>query len=307
MADRAERDNLSALVTVTRGDNLVFERTYGNFDRTQPIRIASASKWLTAALLMTFVDEGALSLDEPLVTKLPAFDGEHATITLRMLLSHTSGIGQNSCIWDDNSTLAACTESIATDRLIDAPGTRFHYGNTSFQVAGHLAEVVGGHPFRDLFRTRIAEPLGLVATRFDNGTPTDNPTPAASGESSADDYARFLRMLLSDGTADDGRRVLGADAVAAMLTVQTNGKENPTDSAVAITGVPRYGLGCWIDEIDPNGMPVRVSGSGSYGGFPWIAPTAQEYGLVWLEDEAHADGRGVQRSSALASLAHAVP
>ncbi len=307
MRERSDRDRLQALMAVTRDGVTVFDHTYANFDRTNTIRIASASKWLTAALLMTFIDDGSLTLDDPIVSTLPEFDGEKATITLRMLLSHTSGIGSESCIWDRELTMAACTNGIANTRLVDEPGTRFHYGNTSFHVAGRLAEVAGGRPFSDLFRARIAEPLGLVATRFDEGTPTENPTPAASGQSSADDYARFLRMLLAGGTNDEGGRVLSARAVEEILTVQTDGKENPDDSAVTITGVPRYGLGCWIDETDARGRALRASGSGSYGAFPWVAPIAQEYGLVWLDDAAHADGQAVQRSSALAALAHNVP
>ncbi len=267
------------------------------------IRIASASKWLTAATVLTLVDEGRLDLDAPIGSTLPAFTGDKARITLRQLLSHTSGLREGDCLWDRGTTLAACVGEIAGADLADDPGARFHYGNTSFHVAARLAEVAGGAPFQDLFARRIAGPLGLTATRFDGGTATTNPTPAASGSSTVADYERFLAMLTAGGRVGD-RRVLSEASVRAILHDQVSAaQENPSDGAVVITGIPRYGFGCWLDEVDAAGDAVVVSGSGSLGAYPFIDRADDAYGLVWVEDPAHSDGRAVRDSAAVAHAA----
>lgn len=303
MQARSADDELPAVVTVVRGDGSVaFDRTYGGADPTARIRIASASKWLTAALVMTFVDAGDLALDDPVSRWLPAFATEDkATITMRQLLSHTSGIGSNGCIWERATTMAACVDEIAGDPLIDRPGERFHYGNTSFQVAARVVEVIGDRPFSELFQERVAAPLGFTATRFDEGEPTANPTPAASGESSAADYLRFVAMLFHRGTVD-GRPFLRPESVAELLHDQTVGHQNEADGAVQITGVPRYGLGCWLDRTDGAHDALLASGSGSLGAYPFVDREHDAYGVVWVEDGAHSDGTAVQRSQALTVL-----
>lgn len=299
---RTSRDGIGAVALVVRDGTTVFAHTYGDMDGATRIPIASASKWLTAATVMTFVDDGSLTLDDPVSRWLPALSGDAATITLRQLLSHTSGIGSNGCIWERDTTMATCVDEIAGDDLVEPPGRRFHYGNTSFQVAARLAEVVGGEPFEQIFRHRLAEPLGMTATRFDEGSPTANPTPAASGESTADDYARFLEMLLAGGTRA-GVRVLSEESVAAILHTQVAGMENIDDGAVTITGDPDYGLGCWLDELDPTGASIVASGSGSLGAYPFVDRRHRAYGMIWLHDPAHSDGRAVQRSQAQARQA----
>ena len=70
--------------------------------------IASASKWLTAALVMTFVDEGRLTLDTPVADLLPGFGGAKAAVTVRHLLSHTSGLVADACVYATMGSTASC-------------------------------------------------------------------------------------------------------------------------------------------------------------------------------------------------------
>lgn len=186
--------------------------------------------------------------------------------------------------------------------LVDAPGARFAYGNTSYQVAARVGEVVGGLPFQELFFQRIATPLGLTDTRFDGGRPTANPAPAASGSSTATDYGRFLRMLANDGELD-GRRVLSPASVAELQRDQVGGLDTSKDPAVQITGVPTYGLGLWRDRVDDQDRAVVVSGSGSLGFYPWLDHEHGTYGIVAVADEAHGDGRAVRASHRICDLA----
>ncbi len=305
MAARVRDDGIDeAQLLVARQDGTVlFQQLYGASTGGEVMPIASASKWLTSATLLTLVDEGRLSLDEPIARWLPAFaDGDKARITLRQLLSHTSGLAQSGCIWDTSTTLEACVDEIAAAPLVSSPGSRFTYGNTSYQVAARVGEVVGGLPFQELFAQRLATPLGLTDTRFDGGHPTANPTPAASGSSTVTDYGRFLRMLANQGELD-GRRILSAASVAELQRDQVGGVDTTRDPAVLITGIPSYGLGLWRDRVDEQGRAVVVSGSGSLGFYPWLDHEHGTYGIVAVADEAHGDGRAVRASHRICDLA----
>ena len=305
MAARVRDDGLDGaeLLVARRDGTVLFQQLYGSATGGEVMPIASASKWLTSATLLTLVDEGKLSLDEPIARWLPAFgEGEKAGITLRQLLSHRSGLAQNGCIWDTTTTIEACVDQIAAAPLVSSPGSRFAYGNTSYQVAARVGEVVGGAPFQELFAQRIAAPLGLTDTRFDGGRSTANPAPAASGSSTVTDYGRFLRMLASDGELD-GRRVLSPDSVAELQRDQVGGLDTSKDFAVQITGIPTYGLGLWRDRVDDQDRAVVVSGSGSLGFYPWLDHEHGTYGIVAVADEAHADGRAVRASHRICELA----
>src|SRR4051812_20431526 len=87
MRARVADDGLPGGVLVAaRGDDVVHRYTTGSMRESTVIPIASASKWLTSATLMTFVDEGRLALDDPVSRFLPAFSGAKAGITVRDLL-----------------------------------------------------------------------------------------------------------------------------------------------------------------------------------------------------------------------------
>ncbi len=292
-----------ALLVARADGSVVHQRLFGDATGGEVLPVASASKWLTSATLLTLVDEGRLGLDDPIARWLPAFgDGDEARITLRRLLSHTSGIAQADCIWDRTTTMEACVDEIAAAPLADPPGAAFRYGNTSYQVAARLGEAASGEAFQDLFLERIARPLGMTDTRFDGGRPTANPAPAASGSTTVADYGRFLRMLVNGGELD-GRRVLSTASVAELERDQVVGLDTSHDQAVRITGTPTYGLGLWRDRVDDQDRAVVVSGSGSLGFYPWIDHEHGTYGMVAVADEAHADGRAVRASQRLARLA----
>ena len=284
---RVATDHLpgAALLVVRNGDTLR-RQGYGSYDPTTVVPIASASKWLTVATLMTLVDEGRLSLDDPVRKHLPEFRGVTGSATIRQLLSHTSGIAQNSCVWDDGSSLQECTDVIAAQQAVSTPGSTFEYGNTSFSVAGRIIEVVSGTSFEQAFEQRIAEPVGMTATRFDGASyPTDaNPVPAASAESDLDDYGRFVQMLAGRG-AIDGRRVLSEASVLEMEKDQVVGLDTHRDDAVRTTGIPTYGLGAWRDVVTADDTGVIVSGNGAYGFYPWVDRARNAYGVFEVYDQ----------------------
>ena len=87
MRDRVKSDDLDgAVLLVVRGSDVIHETDFGSYDADSVIPIASASKWLTSATLMTLVDEGKVSLDDSIAKYLPEFKGAKKAITVRQLL-----------------------------------------------------------------------------------------------------------------------------------------------------------------------------------------------------------------------------
>ena len=295
---RISRDQLDgAALLVVRDGVTIRDRGYGDYDGTTVVPIASASKWLTAATMMTLVDEGRVALDDPVSMYLPQFTGSSGRATIRQLLSHTSGIAQADCIWSTNSTLADCVDRVARAKPSTPPGTTFAYGNTSYSVAGRIIEVVTGERFEEAFEHRIAEPVGMGSTRFDDagGVHTDNPVPAASAVSSLHDYGRYVQMIAADGEID-GIRVLSAASVREMERDQVGPLRDENDFAVRTTGIDTYGLGLWRDVTSTTDAGVVSSGNGAYGFYPWIDRARNAFGALLVFDSGHSAEHAVPAS-----------
>ena len=295
---RIHRDGLAgAALLVVRDGRVLRDRGYGAYDENTVVPIASASKWLTAATMMTLVDEGRVSIDDPVSQYLPEFTGVSGDATIRQLLSHTSGIAQADCIWSTSSTLADCVAKVARAEPASAPGTTFAYGNTSYSVAGRIIEVVTGESFEQAFEERIARPVGMSSTRFDDahGQFTANPVPAASGQSSLHDYGRYVQMIAAGGVID-GHRVLSSDSVFEMERDQVGALSNPSDVAVRTTGIATYGLGLWRDVTGPTDAGVVSSGNGAFGFYPWIDRARNAFGVLLVHDAENGSDHAVPAS-----------
>ncbi len=184
-----------------------------------PVRAASLTKSVTAALLLQEAATGTVDLDAPVPdvpgVAPPADPAHAAAITPRLLLQHASGLADYAgAPGHDPAQLYGPAElaSLATSRpLLFAPGTDVAYSNAGYLWLGQLLEHVTGRPYADLVAERIAEPLGLATLHVD-----DTPLPGWVGSSSGGvvaspgDLARWQGALLaSDLVLDaDGRRQL---------------------------------------------------------------------------------------------------
>ncbi len=271
--------------------------------------IASMSKPVTGACIMMLHDEGKLSLDDAIAKHLPEMkelklaDGTPAVITIRQLLSHTSGMAELK--QDEAYTskdLAEAASRYAKVKIQFTPGSKWQYSQTSINTAGRIVEVVSGMSLDRFVEQRICEPLGMKDTAFylsdaqakrlaksyrknDEGrleeakigllagkSPTDRDRmPAANGGlfSTAEDYAKFCRMLLRDGELD-GKRILSAEAVKTMRTVVTG------DLVTGFTPGNGWGIGCCVVR-EPQGVseslaPGSYGHGGAYGTQAWIDP-----------------------------------
>jgi len=272
-----------------REGRVLHRRTYGSYAFDTVVPIASASKWLTSATIMTLVDEGKLALDDPVSRFLPSWSARRTTI--RQLLSHQAGLaGSAGCL--GRAALRSCADEIGAAPEVYAPGTEFHYGNAGYTVAAAVAEVAGGVAFEELFEARIARPLGLAHTTFG-----EDLTPAASGRSTLDDFGAFVAMMAADGVTPSGARVLTAESVREIERDQLHGLDTHNDFAVQITTFGTYGLGVWRDRSAADGTTQMVSGSGSVGFYPWIDRERHAYGVLLVNDGAGGSGRAVRTSS----------
>jgi CubicO group peptidase (beta-lactamase class C family) len=253
---------------------------------------------------MTFVDQGELALDDRVAAYLPGFGGTKSGITVRELLSHTTGLTSSTCEGDPSTTLRRCVASIASGPGPSSPpGSQFHYSGVGFVIAGRIIERLSGTSFEHAFEARVADPVGMQHTRFD-GTRrphSRNPAPAASATSTVDDYAKFLRMLAAGGTVD-GKAVLSPSSVAEIERDQVRDLDTRDDAAVQITGIPTYGLGVWRDEVAPDDSIQVVSGSGALGFYPWIDRVHGTYGIVAVDDELHGPEHAVPASQRIARM-----
>jgi CubicO group peptidase (beta-lactamase class C family) len=298
---RRVRGHGGGATLVVHDQATLFRRSYGGVRTSTLMPIASASKWLTAATLMTLVDQGRLGLDDPVARFLPNFSG-YGAVTIRSLLSHTSGLPDSVCVGDETTTLRDCVDQTAAAAASPIQPRAFHYSSVGYAVAGRIIEVVTGESFERAFEDRIGGPVGMRRTRFDGTTRprSQNPDPSASAISSVDDYARFLNMLVHLGVSGP-RQVLTPASVLEIERDQVLGFDTSHDAAVAITRIPTYGLGVWRDVTDPADGTVVASGNGALGFYPWIDRAHDDYGIVGVADDRGPD-QAVPASQRVARL-----
>ena len=270
-------------VLIVQNGQQIYWKQFGRWQKNHRVAIASGTKWYSGAVIMSLVDDGIVSLDDPASKFLPYMKGEKTTITIRQLMSHTAGFAgeqpaAHPCMNDARDTLAHCAEALANVPLTAPPGTAFIYAGADMQIAGRVAEVATGKDWQTLFRERIAAPLGLTATDYEWKGPTRNPRISGGGRSTVSDYMNFLTMIEQHGMYE-GHRVLSARAVEVMLSDQTGGApivESPfrrPGLANPRGGNNRYGIGCWLEEPDARGHWTLNSSPGAFGWAPYIDST----------------------------------
>lgn len=131
--------------------------------------IGSISKQMTAAAIMLLVEEGKLSLDDPIGKHLPNTPDAWERVTVRHLLSHTSGLKNYTGLKGFELTARLKRDDfiklIGAYPLAFAPGDAHSYGNTNYNLLGFIIEAASGRPYWEFMAARIFQPLGMNATR----------------------------------------------------------------------------------------------------------------------------------------------
>jgi CubicO group peptidase (beta-lactamase class C family) len=166
---------------IVEEDAIVFARGYGtqNLDTGAPVTpdsifcVGSVTKCFVATAVMRLVEQGAVELDAPVVRYLPYFridDERGAQITLRQILSHTSGMPDMDEIEYDELLKHPETDDAAAERYVRAltgrrlvadPGARFAYSNIAYNVLGDLIAKVSKQTFESYMREHILRPAGM--------------------------------------------------------------------------------------------------------------------------------------------------
>lgn len=294
------RDNLNqlggrAVLVILKDGKIIYEKSVNNLSRKQKMvakfiarrqgknadevlqdytfttrdQIASSSKWLSAALVMTFVDEGKLSLDDTIGKFLPVFTNHRkGNIKIRECLSHLTGINggglkQSREIINESSSMDEVMLKIAKRPMEGEPGNVFHYSNIGLQIAAAVIERISGKDFEILFRERIAIPCKMKNTDFGNRKVA---LAAGGAFSTPEDYIHFLQMILQDGNYN-GKQVLSKESV---IKMQQNYAKNATVAySPAEARSWGYGLGQWVMD-DAVKRSDAVTSPGLFGSFPWV-------------------------------------
>lgn len=233
LSERTSSGYFSGAVLVSAHRRVLLREGYGSADLEQGaangpetiFRIGSITKPITAAAVLVLVDRGRLSLDDGVCSFVADCPGEWAEVTVRHLLTHTSGIPDLFTSVDDapvGETRDAIDRTIAAARepdrpaarlLARRPGQEYSYSNFGYMLLGYIIEVVSGRPWEDFLRETVFQPAGMVHTAYDDvwqivpgrargyrvrrgsvtNTPYDDHSAYAAGglRSTVDDLARF--------------------------------------------------------------------------------------------------------------------
>ncbi len=343
---RGDTPGVVALV-VGRND-VLYEGASGKLDVAHDIAmpvdaifsIASMTKPVTSVAIMMLFEEGKLKLDDPVSKYLTGFDNlqvitkfneKDATyetrpakgpMTIRHLLTHTSGIGYGFSNPIEHRLTEATKKNEWELPLLNDPGEKWNY-SASTAVLGMVVEKISGQSLETYFQQHIFEPLGMVdtsyavplakqsrvATRYgrNNGMlkeqtrgpiPT-TPTGPFRGDgglySTARDYGKFMQMLLNGGhlgsakiLSESSVKMMGENNIGSIFVeLQPSSDPSLTKPFPIGAGHDKFGLGFLITSGNPQDAKFRSPGSMSWAGIYntefWIDPVQHIGGVMMMQ------------------------
>ena len=293
-----------ATFCVRRAGEMLHQDSFGKASSIDTrFLVASITKPMTAAAVMILKDLGELRLRDPVSRFIPEFSrGRRSQITVRHLLTHTSGLPDqlpdSVPLRQRQAPLAEFVRKTITTPLLFQPGTRCKYQSMGFLLAAEIVERITGRPLRDFLRAEIFEPLGMTRTAlgiggsdvsataqcqienssgvYGGGEGTDSwnwnslywrdlGAPWGGAHSTAVDLARFLEYFLHP----DGSWLKTASAKA-MIADQNGGLNRP------------WGLGFSVNPRHfGHSYSPRVFGHwGATGTLAWADPTSDSVCIV---------------------------
>jgi uncharacterized protein YbbC (DUF1343 family)/CubicO group peptidase (beta-lactamase class C family) len=329
-----------AVILVGHRGKIVYRKAFGQCaltPRCQPMKvdtifdIASLTKVVaTTTAIMELVERGQIHLDKPAAAYWPAFAANgKGGITIRQLLTHTSGLRAGVASRPHWSDYDGAMEAIAQDHPVRAPGTAFNYSDVNFIALGEIVRRVSHMPLNVFCKRKVFEPLGMKDTSFlpspglkSRIAPTDyqgsglrwgvvsDPTAYRMGGvaghagvfSTADDLALLAQMLVQGGESK-GKRILSPATVAAM----TKAQRLPGISTQRSLG---WDMRSPYSRVFNAAFPAGSFGHTGYTGTAmWIDPASKTY-MIILTSRLHPNGQGnvkPLRAKIAAAVAAAVP
>ncbi|MBX2931207.1 MAG: serine hydrolase [Chitinophagaceae bacterium] len=282
-----------AVMLVYKDDKVVYKKkTSDYFDERARVSIGNASSWLTATLILQYIENGTISLDTKIADYIPIYvPYSKKYITIGHCLAHLTGIEFKK---NDNSnsyaakfnTLEEMVNSYAKKEIRANTGTEFWYASMEINIAARVIEVVTKKRFEQLISQKVLRPLGMKSTSF---SPTNGGcvNPAAGAESSANDYLNFLSMIVNKGVYK-GKRILSEESVNLMFNIAytQNMVKHIPDAAETF----EHGFGTWVMEKNIDGKPAVV-GATDFLGLWGIADLCRGYAMVLFPKKALSDAK----------------
>lgn len=272
-----------AAVLVLRDGLPIVARAYGlaNLETGEPVapatnfRLASITKQFTATAILQLVAGGRLSLDATLTDLFDGFPAYGAAITVRHLLTHTSGLMDydDGSMIPDTATVPVLDADVlammaSVDSTLFPPGSAYRYSNSGYAVLAQIVERVSGERFEDYLRTHLFEPAGMDSTvAFVNGR---NTVPKrAFGYAETDSGFIFRDQSLTSAVLGDGGIYSSVVDLAAWDAALTEG--TLVDPMV------------WREAWTPQ-VPIPVGGADADDVAPLPADSEAAYGFGWRLD-----------------------
>jgi CubicO group peptidase (beta-lactamase class C family) len=292
---------------IIQGDQIVFLKGYGVTDPSgravtaqTPFWLASLAKPVTALAIMQLVEAGKVELDAPVRRYLPYFqmadEQASATITVRHLLNHTSGISrvmgdekypsQTSLDW----TMEQRVRELSDNALTHPVGTTYQYSNVNYAILALIVETVSGQPFESYVQEQIFNPLEMSQSSYYQ--------PAAIPPNSANGYQHWFGFLvardipfLRSGNGHGGLIASAEDMTHFMIAQLNEGRYgnvavlSPAGIAEMHTPAIRdgntekfYAMGWEVETVD--GL-TTISHNGDHGNFHAdMTLTSDDWGVV---------------------------
>jgi len=278
-------------VSFNNTDEELFNYASSGVDENTVFKMASASKWISGAVILSLAEENYFSLDDRIGDYLPIFDTQgKGDFTIRDAFSMSSGLFDTTRPHTDPTlSLEESVDVIAlnTPFIFSPPGSGIAYDGKQMQIIGRIAEVVTGKSWRLIAQQQLFDKCGMDQTQYDVFGML-NPAVAGGISTTAHDYLVFLKMIM-DGGLCGSTQVLTQNSIEEMFTNQTNNAPVvespwPSDHPDFPYGNDdlRYGFGAWVLAQNPeSGVVEELTSPGAWGAFPWLDRSRNMYGVIF--------------------------
>lgn len=260
----AARDQVGVAMAMVDEKGLLWSGSFGMADKDKktPVTAATAfelgsiSKVFTCLAIMQLRDQKKVDLDKPYLAYVPEFavksrfPGGAGAITVRMLMTHQSGLVTDDDAWETTQPARDFHRAVLTHvkdtELCFAPGQGWNYSSFGTSLLGVLVERLSGMDFADYMKKQVLQPMGMAKASFDhrdmdptrlsagyhyhpayNLIPKDEIRPGGSLRATVEEASHLLSLVLQGGTVQ-GQRIVSTEALNEMIRLQNGPKdENP--------------------------------------------------------------------------------
>jgi CubicO group peptidase (beta-lactamase class C family) len=245
------------VVLVTKEGKITYKKELGE-DMTikSAINAGEMSQWFTAAMVMILVDEGKISLDDPIAKYIPKFAKYmKGYITFRHCLTHTTGLETGGLSSKKKfPNLDEEVDNYITRRdIVNNPGMEIGYEKMGYSIAARAIELATKKSFDRISSEKLFRTLGMRGTSFYRESGEISPFDGAV--TSANDMMVFMQMLLNNGMFN-GKRILSEKSINELLTIQF--PKAAIKNKPAVKKSSSIGLISWIDGAS-NGKGIEIS------------------------------------------------